>query len=212
MAANSKIARTGIACSLAFLGVACGSPDPPAGNERVKPAYNSNTGRLERITYDRNGDGRTDATIDMDATIVLRAEFDQNFDGTPDRWEHYAAGKAASGEPASTPSPSAATGARNGTVGGALEKVEISARPDGQVTRREHYEDGQLRSAEEDTDADGRVDKWETWERGTLRVVALDTSGRGTADRRLVYAADGQPRLEVDAAGTGTFTPVAADR
>jgi len=78
-----------VAASLA--GASCAqAPAPPAGNDRVKPSYDVQTGRLERITYDRNGDGRVDATTFMDGSAVVRAELDENFDGTIDRWEHYA--------------------------------------------------------------------------------------------------------------------------
>jgi len=174
---------------------ACAQPAArPVGTDRVKPSYNDQTGRLERITYDRNGDGKTDATTFMNGTSVVRAELDENYDGLTDRWEHYAK--------SSTPG-SAEASAR------VLEKVESSARTDGKITRWETYERGVLRGVEEDTDNDGRVDKWETWEGGALRVVALATRGGGKPDRRLVYPADGDaPRLEVDGSGTGTFTPV----
>jgi hypothetical protein len=206
MAGISMIRRTRVVSSalltlaLSGAGPACSpAAEPPAGNDRVKPSYDKQTGRLERITYDRNGDGRIDATTFMNGTAVVRAELDENFDGTTDRWEHYGPGNAAvaGAGPAS---------------GGVLERVETTTRPDGQITRRETYEDGALRSVEEDTDGDSRVDKWETWERGTLQVVALDTTGTGKADRRLVYSASGEPRVEVDPDGTGTFTPAVATR
>jgi hypothetical protein len=168
----------------------------PAGTDRIKPAYNEKTGQLERITYDRNGDGKIDATTFMTGTAVVRAELDEDFDGVTDRWEHYAQ---ASGSSSNTADPASRV----------LEKVESTTRADGKITRWEIYDGGVRRAVEEDADADGRVDKWETWEGGALRVVALDTHGRGKPDRRLVYPADGQaPRLEIDESGTGTFTPV----
>jgi hypothetical protein len=173
----------------ATLGSACGQPAAPPADARVAPSYNSSTGRLEKITYDRNHDGQPDAWAFMDGTLVLRAELDEDFDGRLDRWEYYAEG-----------STSLTTAV--------LARVEQAARQDGKVSRRETYVDGQLATAEEDTDGDGRADKWETWEGGTLRSIALDTAGRGVPDRRLVYPADGsEPRLEVDPAGTGRFQP-----
>jgi hypothetical protein len=169
------------------LGTACGRPASPPPAERVAPSYNTSTGRLEKITYDRNHDGQPDAWAFMDGTRILRAELDEDFDGRLDRWEYYAEG-----------STSMTTAA--------LARVEQATRQDGKVSRRETYVDGQLATAEEDTDADGRADKWETWEGGTLTSIALDTAGRGVPDRRLVYPADGsEPRLEVDSAGTGRF-------
>jgi type IV pilus biogenesis protein CpaD/CtpE len=184
------------AAALAAAAACTQTPARPAGTDRIKPAYNEKTGQLERITYDRNGDGKIDATTFMSGTAVVRAELDEDFDGVIDRWEHYAKG--------STSSPNAAEATTR-----VLEKVESTTRSDGKITRREMYEGGVRRAVEEDSDSDGRVDKWETWEGGALRVVAVDTHGRGKPDRRFVYPADGQaPRLEVDESGTGRFTPV----
>jgi hypothetical protein len=190
----------GVAVIAAFVASGCAEKSStPTGNDRVKPSYDKATGRLERITYDQNGDGRIDATTYMNGTAVIRAELDEDFDGKTDRWEHYGKGSGAS-------SGLSARGLETG--GSVLEKVE-SAGPDGKVTRWETYEGGVLRRAEEDTNGDGRVDKWETWERDELRMVALDTLGKGRPDRRLVYGAGGQgPQLEVDTKGTGTFTPL----
>jgi hypothetical protein len=173
------------------LGSACAPPARPGDSGRVAPTYNTDTGRLEKVTYDRNSDGRPDAWAFMDGTRITRAELDEDFDGRLDRWEFYADG-----------------GSMTAAV---LARVEQSTRPDGRVSRWETYENGVLLSAEEDTDADGRPDKWESWAAGALRSLALDTQGRGTPDRRLIYPADGsEPRLEVDPAGTGRFQPAAA--
>jgi len=190
---------------LTVVGVGCGTQQPrPAGTDRIKPTYNASTGRLERITYDRNGDGKVDAWAYMDGTAVVRAELDTDFDGVVDRIEYYAPRSAGSGS-----STVGTSGAAPG--GGALTKVEISSRPDGKVTRSEYYEDGLRTRAEEDTDGDGRIDKWETWRDGALSTVALDTQGRGRPDRRFVYDADSsEPRLEIDADGSGQFQPAPA--
>ena len=61
----------------------------PTGTSEVQPTYNRDSGRLERISYDRNRDTRMDAWLVMDGTRVIRAELDENFDGVVDRWEHY---------------------------------------------------------------------------------------------------------------------------
>ena len=189
--------------SLAFLSLACAgcrqASSPPAGSDTVKPSYNAETGRLERITYDRNRDGRVDATTIMDGAVPVRAELDGDFDGRVDRWEHYAA--------------SGNDGSANGAGSRVLEKVETSTRADGAITRRELYESGLLRRVEEDADADGRMDKWETWEGEVLQTIALDTTGRGAPDRRLIYpAGGGAPRLEVDRTGSGTFVAEPLER
>jgi hypothetical protein len=185
-----------------LLGGGCGSPVPDSpGAGRVTPAYHPETGRLERIAYDRNEDGTPDAWMFMEGTRPVRAELDDDHDGVVDRWEFFAGAALAPG--------SAARMA--GTP--ALERVEVAAAGDGEVSRREFYENGQIARAEEDTTGDGRVDRWETWTAGALATVALDTTGRGTPDRRLVYPADGSaPVFEVDSEGNGQFRPAPAVR
>ena len=170
----------------------------PVGTSEVQPTYNNDTGRLERISYDRNRDTRMDAWLVMDGTRVVRAELDENFDGVVDRWEYYG-----------NQAVPAAAGSGDGLVPrSALLRAEQATRGDGKVNRRESYENGQLASVDEDTNGDGQTDKWETWSGGALKVMALDTKGTGKPDRRLVYPADGSsPRLEVDRDGSGTFVP-----
>jgi len=190
---------------LTLVSPGCGAPSPmPAGNDRIKPSYNASTGRLERITYDRNGDGKVDAWVFMDGAVVRRAELDTDFDGAVDRIEYY--GPTAAGSSNGTAATSAAA-----PGAGVLTRVESTSRPDGKMTRSEYYEAGVRVRAEEDTDGDGRIDKWETWRDGALSAVALDTQGRGRPDRRLVYDAGGsEPRLEIDPNGSGQFQPAPA--
>ena len=194
-----------LAVLVTAVGVGCGTQPPrPVGTDRIKPAYNASTGRLERITYDRNGDGKVDALAYMDGTAVVRAELDTDFDGVIDRIEYDAPRTAGSGN-----STIGTSGAAPG--GGVLTRVEISSRPDGKITRSEYYEGGLRTRAEEDTDGDGCIDKWEAWRDGAISTIALDTQGRGRPDRRLVYGADGSgPSLEVDPDGTGQFRPAPA--
>src|SRR5262245_50474948 len=66
---------------------------PGAASRQVTPAYNARTGRLEKLTYDRNGDGRPDAWVEMDGARLVRADVDEDFDGRIDRREFYVAGK-----------------------------------------------------------------------------------------------------------------------
>src|SRR6476620_162706 len=101
---------------LTLVSPGCGAPSPmPAANDRIKPSYNASTGRLERITYDRNGDGKVDAWVFMDGTAVRRAELDSNYDGVVDRIEYY--GPTAAGSQRETSSVVPGTGA--------LTKIEI---------------------------------------------------------------------------------------
>ena len=178
--------------------VGCQQAQKPAGTKEVVPTYNTETGRLERISYDRNKDGKPDAWLYMSGTQATRAELDENSDGAIDRWEHYR-----------TDVPTAS----NGPIPrGELVKAEQAMRLDGKVSRWETYEKGRLAKVQEDTTGDGRPDKWEIWTDGSLAEVALDTKGTGKADRRIVYPADGSsPQMLVDDKGDGTFHPVAVE-
>jgi hypothetical protein len=180
--------------SLAFivgLATGCGGVVPSTDAAgRITPAYDETTGRLTRLAYDSNDNGRDDTWASMDGTRLITLEADENEDGTIDRWEHYPATSAAG--PRQSP-----------------ERIERATRLDGQVSRREYFEKGVLTRIEEDTDGNGAVDKWETYAGGALAVMALDTSGRGKPDRRLVYRPDGSlDRIEADPAGSGAFEVV----
>jgi hypothetical protein len=184
---------------LAFLGIAvaaaaaCRQSPTPQGNAAVRPTYNPETGQLERISYDRNTDGKPDAWLFMEGTRIVRAELDDNHDGKVDRWEHYG-------------DQPVATTERDAAPRGQLVKAEQSTRFDGQVSRWETYERGTLAKVEEDTTGDGRPDKWETWADGTLQVLELDTLGTGRPNRRIDYSAGGSsPHLLIDRTGNGTF-------
>jgi len=180
-----------------WLTAGCTGSGPAAGVQgRVNPTYRRDTGRLEKLAYDRNGDGREDAWAFMDGTRLLRAELDDNFDGQVDRREVYAVG---------TQDQRAGTPIIPGQ--GVLARVELLS-GNGAVFRAETYATGVLESAEEDTDRDGRTDKWERYEAGALVSVALDTRRRGIPDRRVEYARDGgAPRIETIADGSGRSGP-----
>jgi hypothetical protein len=170
---------------------ACGRApgSEPAG--QVTPVYDEQTGRLEEIVSDRDGDGRVETRAFMDGTRLVRIEIDRNGDGKVDRWEYYRS----EGEP-----PVAV-----------IERAEEAGGADGAITRRETYVDGVLDRVAEDTSLDGRADKWETYRQGRLVQVDLDLAGRGSPSRRLVYGADGSvERLESDADGDGVFEPLPA--
>ena len=157
---------------------------------RVEPSYNPDTGRLTRLAYDSNSNGKHDMWAYMDGVALIRLEADENEDGKIDRWEYYPPGATATNKKQP-------------------ERIERSTRFDGRVTRREFFDGGQLARIEEDTDGNGVIDKWETYADGVLTLLALDTSGRGKADRRFIYRADGTlDRIEVDPEGTGNFQVV----
>jgi hypothetical protein len=173
---------------LALAGACARSASPPEPATRAQAVYNAQTGQLEELVSDRNGDGKIDTRAFMDGTRIVRVEIDRNGDGTTDRWEYY--------EPT----------ADGGSV---IDRAE-EANGKGQViTRREFYENGTLVRVEEDTNGDGRTDKWERYVKGRLASVDLDLDGNGVADRRLVYDPSGDGvQVESDPDGDGVFSPV----
>lgn len=176
---------------------ACGGTRPSRTEGGLAPVYNPETGRLEELLSDRDGDGRPETRAFMDGAVLKRIEIDRNGDGAPDRWEFYSGGVA-----------SAAVGA-----GGAprMTHAEEANGRDARVTRREFYSDGVLRRVEDDVDGDGRPDKWEAYDAGVLVRVDLDLVGKGYASQRLVYGPGGHViRVETDPDGDGVFVAVPA--
>ena len=177
-----------------LVAASCQTAAPPAGAPATTPIYNKETGRLEQLVSDTNGDGKPDTRGYLDGTAFKHVEIDRNHDGLTDRWEYY-----------EQVAPPAGSGARSQIRLTRADEVN-GATP--RVTRTEFYEAGQLARVEEDTDEDGRVDKWEAHAKGVLVHMDLDLTGRGRADRRFVYGAGGQvERIDVDPDGDGVFTP-----
>jgi hypothetical protein len=169
----------------------------PKGTDRLQPHYDE-SGKLQKLEYDRNSDGKVDTWGYMDGARVVKVEVDENADGTVDRWEYHRtdAGEVTPPQSSDPMDPS-------------VERIERATRFDGKVSRREYFANGVLSRTEEDTDGDGRLDKWETYTNGSLSLMALDTQKHGTPDRRLVYAADGSlDRIEADLSGSGNFQPL----
>lgn len=162
---------------------------PVQAANRIAPAYDP-AGRLTRLAYDSDGNGKHDMWAYMDGAKLVRLEADENGDDTIDRWEYYpAAGSDGLKQPP--------------------ERIERATRHDGKVSRREFFEAGLMVRVEEDTDGNGVTDKWETYAGGALVTLALDTQGRGKADRRLIYRPDGSlERIEEDPSGAGEFRVV----
>jgi hypothetical protein len=194
-----------------FAAVGCGAnsgaPRPvsgsaPAGNAQLKPTYDQ-TGKLTRLEYDRDHDGKMDTWGYMDGSRVVRVETDENGDGTIDRWEfHSQAGQAGRAGLAGQ--------AGSDVVDPTLERIEEATHFDGHVNRWLYFTDGRLTRTEEDLNGDGKVDQWETYRDGSLATVDMDETGRGTPTRRMVYGADGSlDHIEVDPSGSGHFQPLA---
>lgn len=175
-------------CCLA--GGGCGRPAEAPAPGTATPVYDKQTGKLEQLVSDRDGDGKVDTRAFMTGTRVERIEIDRNGDGLPDRVERYAL-------PADAGSASVIT-----------EAVETAA-PGGPVIRRESFDRGVVARVEEDTDGDGRMDKWERYIDGRLAVLELDLKGSGRPTQRLTYTPTGVlERVESDPDGDGTFEGV----
>lgn len=195
-------ALAGSVLAVALISVACG---PPADRKKIEPIYDRQTGRLQVLNYDSDGDGKVDTISHMDGARVLRIEIDRDEDGRVDRWEYYDANQKLEKVGFSRPGDGKEDAWSSARQDGSIARIDISLARDGKVTRREYYEKDTVVRAEEDGDGDGTFDKWETYEEGRLASVAFDTLHRGKPDRRLVYGADGSAHLEVDPAGDGTF-------
>lgn len=199
-APSAALARSVLA--IALMSGACGQS---ADRKKIEPTYDRQTGRLEVLKYDSDGDGKVDTISHMDGARVLRIEIDKDEDGRVDRWEYYDANQKLERVGFSRAGDGKEDAWSSAGQDGSIARIDISLARDGKVTRREYYEKDIVVRAEEDGDGDGMFDKWETYKEGRLASVAFDTLHRGKPDRRLVYGADGSARLEVDLAGAGTF-------
>lgn len=166
-------------------GAACvGAPEleTPA----VRPTYSA-SGRLDRLEYDSNRNGKPDAWAYMEGPRVGRIEIDRDEDGVIDRWEYY--------RPDGTIDKIGLSRTNSGrpdtwayqAVDGTLDRLETTTRPDQRTTRTEYYRHGKKVRVEDDGNRDGRIDRWETWSDGALVEVALDIDSDGRPDKRIEY-------------------------
>lgn len=174
--------------------------------ETTRATYDTETGRLQLLTFDADGNGVIDTWTHMDGSRAVFTEIDANENGRVERWEYYGAD--------GTVEKVALSRADDGTADawlypgsdGRPARAEIASKPFGPLDRWEWYRDDVLVRAEEDADGDGRVDKWETYRDGTVASVAFDEDGDGRPDRRLNYGAGGALlSIESDPGPEGEF-------
>lgn len=136
--------------------------------------YDPKTGRLKKLDYDANKNGRMDSFAYMDATRFVRIEMDQDEDGKIDRWEYY-------------------------DEKNKIERVGSSSRDD-EIQDTWAYPDagGFLARVETDADRDGAIDKREFFVPrpgvATERVISVmeyEFDKAGQPGRRLYYRPDG---------------------
>lgn len=126
---------------------------------RVRRIYNAQTGQLEVLIYDIDGNLRFDSWSYIEEGRVVRKERDLDEDGLIDRWEHYG--------PDGRLGRIGLSSSGTGTVDtlhypgpdGSIETIEYLSVPGGQVRRTEYYERSALLREEEDIDGDGLVDR-----------------------------------------------------
>jgi hypothetical protein len=157
-------------------------------------AFYDSWGRLQRIEYDSNGDGRPDHIAHHDgAKIPHLLEVDEDFDGRTDRWEDYdsrgvlsRAGVSRRGGDSPDlwilPGPDGVTPARK----------EYDDDGDGRVDRADTLTGGIVTKVEVDSNRDGRMDRFRTFSGGKLQTEEVDTDGDGKPDRRIRYGDKGQ--------------------
>jgi hypothetical protein len=155
-------------------------------------AFYDRWGRLQRLEYDGNGDGRADQVAHHDGARTPRTiEVDVDYDGAVDRWEDYDA----AGKLGRVGTSRRGRGPDRWTTAGAdgqPARIEYDDDGDGKPDRVETLSAGALRTVALDQDRDGRPDRWQSWERGRLKAEELDTDRDGKPDRRLRYGDDGR--------------------
>lgn len=189
-------ARTGSLGSLALATwcAACGGSGR-SPNVAIQPDYNKESGRLERLRHDANGNGVAETTSYLDGGRITRIEVDLNEDGRLDRWEYYGSDQRLQKVGFSRSSDGHEDAWSYADESGTVVRIEMAAAPGERVTRTEFFDRGVLVRAEEDTNADGLVDKWETYDQGRLTRLAFSTMP-GAPANALVYVADGSVRFE----------------
>jgi len=214
--------RNSFYLSVLMLIVAAGCSAPPSGDQ-PRADYNAVTGRLSRLVFDLNKDGKNDAVSYMDGTRILRVELDLTGNGKVDRWDLYGP----DGRLEKVGFASRDDGVMDSQAfyssTGELQRIEISTKRDGRFDRTEFYEHNILIRSQDDTNGDGRPDKWDDYAprpnhaRGEpaygIIATEFDDSRSGHPERRFVYGANGQvARVEIDPAGSGDWRRSTATR
>src|SRR3954469_1261383 len=85
-----------VACVVCVVAPACvqdpkdAPPDRPLSNlnatKQLTPEYDA-SGKLRKLEYDRNNDGKADSWGYMDGARVVRVKVDKTGEGRGDRWE-----------------------------------------------------------------------------------------------------------------------------
>lgn len=207
--------RPALALFAAMAAVSCSRA---ATGDQPRVEYDKVTGRLTRLEFDANKNGKNDGVSYMDGTRVVRIELDLDENGKVERWDFYT--------PDGSLEKVGLSGLNDGVMDAqtfyntdrTIQRIEISTKRDGRFDKTEFYEQGGLVRSEEDVNGDGRADKWETY-RPIARAgpnepaygitsTTFDDTGSGHPERRFLYGPGGAiTSVEVDPDGDGVFQP-----
>jgi hypothetical protein len=128
---------------------------------------------------DRNGDGRTDHWIFRSGGEIEREEYDENFDGRPDRILHY------------------------DLASHRVVRLDEDSDQDGNLDSWTALHNGAVVRRRVDSDADGYVDSWSFYRNGEITRLERDSSGNGFRDHVAHYRDGRLDREEKDGDGDG---------
>src|SRR5438552_2661122 len=86
---RARLAVASLVIGVGVLTSACHEKARAQGTSAMTPIYSKETGRLEQLAADRDGNGKTDTRAAMDGVRLRYVAIDRNEDGRPDRWEYY---------------------------------------------------------------------------------------------------------------------------
>ncbi|MBL8602916.1 MAG: hypothetical protein JNK72_13410 [Myxococcales bacterium] len=170
-------------------------------------------GRLNRVDYDANNDGRYDTTdqVGQDGRVLLRLT-DRDWNSIPEHWEQLDAHGRRTAAWDDANQDSAAERFRAYDPAGRVTEEGTDANGDGlyevnKIFNTRWPEGAHPVRIERDDNRDGIFERRETYTReGVLRAVNLDTNGDGIRDHLTLMRPDGSVRKEgFDRDGDGSF-------
>lgn len=183
--------------------------------------YDQTSGRLKRIEYDYDKNGKNDTVSHMDGTRIVRIELDHDENGHVERWDFYGADRKVEKVGFASRNDGVMDSQAFYNADGSIARIELSTRRDGRFDRTEFYERGVLTYSADDANGDGKPEKWDYYAPAAVETgvpyritqTAFDDSGSGRPERRFVYGGGGRiARVEVDPDGDGAFERMPKNR
>lgn len=140
---------------------------------------------LDVRRFDINKDKKPDVIkyfklVDGDE-VMVRKEFDLNFDGKIDVWRFYSDQAELLREDMDYDFDGKVD-AENYYEAGTVVRQEMDLNFDGQPDMKKYFEKGVIVRMEADTNNDGKVDYWEYFEKGKLDRIGIDRDADGSVD------------------------------